>query len=736
MKIFELLIDEEDELSGVQFLSIVKSPANQFEWEVFNDEEPHDCSRHIDFTDEALEVFDEVGEELNIDALLEAEQREIELTEEGFAAPSITANPNAVDTGWDNPETSVGVSRYIYVVDTGLGAPLIKTSRTMCRKLILAQKVFRRTDINDLSQKLQSLGEESFKYVFRKKGLGVDIWNYKMGKNDRHRWRELVFYKKPDETFEELLKRIPKNAVAGTRKANAIVDGATRPFVAEAKLPNPTGQLELFSRQERLKPLGFHLGLFIYQDKFSCLVNEPEARYMSKIKLGNVEGWVGANVMDSYLEGTGVVIDKFKVKENFVKVPEYIREVAQRAVDYAEENGWGSCGTAVGKKRANDLSKADYDASLDVLSRMYSYGSRHKKDWESSDGFEDGCGDLMMAAWGLSRSNYDEAMKWLERQLNNATEMSVKFSADEYRGDITAVVFEPDTYIYRYDPATQSPYYVFMSKETIEKLLKKFSRLKESGKIKNIVNYEHSDKVFNADDVYSYENWLVGDNPKEDKSYQIFGREMKPGTWITTLHFKNKELFESFVLSNKTAGISLEGMFQEVPHNFNDVSRETFVKPSAGETEDDFISRCMGDSQMNAEFPDQEQRAAVCYSYWREGFGEENFDFPPDTCWEGYEPIGTKIVDGREVPNCVPVKLGKEYMAMLGIYGGAPAYSTEGEADEMAKRLGCSGTHYEEGVGYMPCKTHSEAADLYDSSLLLFELQELLGGYFEDEDKQ
>lgn len=27
-----------------------------------------------------------------------------------------------------------------------------------------------------------------------------------------------------------------------------------------------------------------------------------------------------------------------------------------------------------------------------------------------------------------------------------------------------------------------------------------------------------------------------------------------------------------------------------------------------------------------------------------------------DACWEGYEAIGTKIVDGKEVPNCVPIK--------------------------------------------------------------------------------
>ena len=32
---------------------------------------------------------------------------------------------------------------------------------------------------------------------------------------------------------------------------------------------------------------------------------------------------------------------------------------------------------------------------------------------------------------------------------------------------------------------------------------------------------------------------------------------------------------------------------------------------------------------------------------------EECYDME-NPCWDGYEPIGTKIVDGREVPNCVP----------------------------------------------------------------------------------
>jgi hypothetical protein len=39
-------------------------------------------------------------------------------------------------------------------------------------------------------------------------------------------------------------------------------------------------------------------------------------------------------------------------------------------------------------------------------------------------------------------------------------------------------------------------------------------------------------------------------------------------------------------------------------------------KPKTGETEDEFISRFMGDSVMIAEYPDATQRSAVAHSYW------------------------------------------------------------------------------------------------------------------------
>ena len=40
--------------------------------------------------------------------------------------------------------------------------------------------------------------------------------------------------------------------------------------------------------------------------------------------------------------------------------------------------------------------------------------------------------------------------------------------------------------------------------------------------------------------------------------------------------------------------------------------------PREGETETDFVGRCMASEIMQAEYPDQKQRAAVCHGQWDE----------------------------------------------------------------------------------------------------------------------
>lgn len=85
--------------------------------------------------------------------------------------------------------------------------------------------------------------------------------------------------------------------------------------------------------------------------------------------------------------------------ESFSDYPEDVKNNAKKVLEWTDKNGWGSCGTLVGKNRANDLANGRA-ISIDVIKRMYSYLSRHEVDLESSKSYSDGCGKLLYDAWG------------------------------------------------------------------------------------------------------------------------------------------------------------------------------------------------------------------------------------------------------------------------------------------------------------------------------------------------
>jgi Putative phage serine protease XkdF len=85
--------------------------------------------------------------------------------------------------------------------------------------------------------------------------------------------------------------------------------------------------------------------------------------------------------------------------ESYSDYPDAVKNAAKRALEWADTNGWGSCGTPVGKQRANQLAKGE-PISVDTIKRMYSYVSRHEVDLETSTSYSEGCGKLMMDAWG------------------------------------------------------------------------------------------------------------------------------------------------------------------------------------------------------------------------------------------------------------------------------------------------------------------------------------------------
>jgi len=102
----------------------------------------------------------------------------------------------------------------------------------------------------------------------------------------------------------------------------------------------------------------------------------------------------------------------------------------------------------------------------------------------------------------------------------------------------------------------------------------------------------------------------------------------------------------------------------------------------------------------------------------------EEFDLD-EACWPGYEAIGTKIKDGREVPNCVPKANFNEFLFeefvktevfnIVDRIEGVPVYSMKEEAIAKAKEIGCDGYHEHTlasgEIVYMPCSSHTEATD-------------------------
>ena len=85
--------------------------------------------------------------------------------------------------------------------------------------------------------------------------------------------------------------------------------------------------------------------------------------------------------------------------ESYSDYPDGVKGNAKRVLDWVEKNGWGSCGTPVGKQRCNQLAKGE-PISVETIKRMYSFLSRHEKDLQSSTSYGDGCGKLMYDAWG------------------------------------------------------------------------------------------------------------------------------------------------------------------------------------------------------------------------------------------------------------------------------------------------------------------------------------------------
>lgn len=159
--------------------------------------------------------------------------------------------------------------------------------------------------------------------------------------------------------------------------------------------------------------------------------------------------------------------DEF-AEESYNDYPDSVKNNAKAAIKYAEENGWGSCGTPVGKTRANQLANGE-KVSIETIKRMYSYLSRHEVDLENSKGYGDGCGKLMYDAWGGK-----SALSWAESKIKQIERKSFAIE-DEEKRIISGPLMIANQKIYRNDPEI-GEYEVYFSPETITKIAIKLAK--------------------------------------------------------------------------------------------------------------------------------------------------------------------------------------------------------------------------------------------------------------------
>ena len=627
-KVFELRIDDEDELSGIDSISLVDEPAIEVNWMYFNKEKEHEF--HIpDGEDEKY-----------IQKLVEKAQDEQELFNEGWVVNKIeivgksgfiSTSPNAPSEE-DEEEYNV---RYKYILNPNISQnPIIKTTRDFCKTLINRNYVWR---IEDMEQTRNDFGDSAL------------VW--RGGFNCRHVWARIEYKKDVTIVNKASVNKgkvtvggfptdmIPDTRILGMEQPSTVTSKtAANPSPStvrnlglskekfEEGCPIATQDVEtnLKNRQRAIdeahygplnpnepneeywkkkadmfggdvesakKALCGNCAFFVKTPSMlECIANGindiNELDTIQAANIGYCEAFdfkcAGARTCDAWVVGgpitqedmgydvggiggyvdpgvktgqTGNTISKSLTPptlfESHSDYPESVKNNAKAVLKYVEENGWGSCGTDVGKQRANQLAKGE-PISEETIRRMYSYLSRHEVDLESSKGYGDGCGKLMYDSWGGKT-----ALSWAESKIKSIDKEKMskqKFQTDDEKKIVIGPAMIPDLRIFRKD-LKGNPYYVYFSSETIKMIAEKYMRNKY------IDNNDENHNGKAVSDVYVVESWIK--ESENDKSTDYGYGELPIGTWFVSMKVRNPKVWES-VKQGKLNGFSVSGYFEEV----------------------------------------------------------------------------------------------------------------------------------------------------------------------------
>jgi hypothetical protein len=618
-KVFELKIQEDDEVSGIDSISLVDEPAIEINWVAFKKEKEHEF--HIP----------DGEDELYLNKLMSVSQDEQELFDEGWVVSKMTilgqdefysTDPNAPSEE-DEKEYNV---RYKYVLNpriTGQSS-VIPTTRDFCRTLVNQNRVWRLEDMDAVSN---DFGDSAL------------VW--RGGFNCRHVWARMEYRK--DATIINKAS-VNKGKIDPQAPIDPRVLGMEEPNTVTNKTlgnPSPSTIKNLGLSKEKLAedcPAATQDVAINLKNRQECIdvahygplnPNEPNEEYwIAKAKMfgGDIEsskkalcgncaffvqtksmldciagGINDTNEWDTIDAGDLGYCEAFDfkcaasrtcdawvvggpiVEENMESVSDYpdsVKNNAKAVLKYVEENGWGSCGTEVGKIRANQLANGE-PISEDTIKRMYSYLSRHKGDLDSSKGYGDGCGKLMYDSWGgLS------ALSWAESKiksfgydvstlpayvdelpkkkptpkainansLQNEGMSKQRFATDTEKHIVLGPAMVPEQKIFRKD-ALGNPYYVFFTSDTIKMIAEKYMKNKYTDNNDTM----HDGKAIK--DIHVVESWIKESN--NDKSTDFGYGDLPKGTWFVSMKVNNPEVWKR-IKEGELNGFSVSGYFEEV----------------------------------------------------------------------------------------------------------------------------------------------------------------------------
>jgi hypothetical protein len=127
-----------------------------------------------------------------------------------------------------------------------------------------------------------------------------------------------------------------------------------------------------------------------------------------------------------------------------------------------------------------------------------------------------------------------------------------EFKYDKEKQIIAGPALIPDIKIKRVDEYGQQ-YFVYFSKNTIDKMVMKFMK----GGISNKINFNHQDKIV---DAYILSSWIVED--KEMDKSKVYGYDLPEGSYFIEVKVEDKDFWDNYVKKGYNS-FSIEGYFSE-----------------------------------------------------------------------------------------------------------------------------------------------------------------------------